>query len=419
MQTQTTPNTRKEPVRILLGTSILLIVVSIIATITVTMSIATSIFGNLMEDFVQRSSTTKVIQDLDEIVRNNYWGEIDSINHITQIETGYIRGIGDPRSRYLTPSEYKAYQARILGNETGAGMLTQYDPASGRLLVTRVFPSSPAAKSGLKAGDILVEIADTQVNSFNSTELQAKLQGSTLSSVKVTYSREKKENTVTVMLGFANPTVLTEVLENNVGYVRIFAFYEKTAEELTRALSSLEKKNVMALVFDVRGVFEGTAAYAAAALDPLCPVPKGESGALATLIAKDDKVLRTFSSDAAQINWPIAVVTDGRTLGAAELFACDLRDFQKGTLVGEKTAGVDTALQDFELKDDGGGILLTVAKIRPYVSAGWADGLAPDVAASLTDENKAKGALLPLAEDAQLQAALALFGASTAGADEE
>ncbi|MDR3345505.1 MAG: PDZ domain-containing protein [Oscillospiraceae bacterium] len=413
MSTEQNTKKTKEPAKILLGAAIALIFAAVAATVAITMSISGTMYGNLIKSLSPRVAMYDTIQELDGIVRNNYYGEINNLDHTAQLEIGYIKGIGDSKSRYFSPEEYKAYQQRLKGNEPAAGILTQFKTAAGGLQVTRVFDSSPASKSGLKAGDVITEIAGSAVNAGNAAQLLGKLQGGTLSSVQIKYSRAGKESSVKILLGYSNPTVVYE-MQGEIGYVRIFAFYEKTADEVMYAINALQKKKAAAVVFDVRGVSEGTIANAADVLDKLCPVPVDGSGALATLVGKDGKVQLSYSSDASQVSMRMAVITDGGTSGPAELFACDLRDFDKVYLVGEKTAGDDSAQASFPLKD-GGGILLTTAKVRPYKRESYAEGISPDVAVSLTDENKAKGALLPLAEDAQAQAAFALFEQAQGG----
>jgi carboxyl-terminal processing protease len=396
---------QKEPARILLGLAIALILTAIAATFFITMSISERMYGDLISSLSPRAAMYDTIQELDTIVRNNYYGEIDTLNHTTQLEIGYIKGIGDGKSSYLSAADYKAYLQRMKGSEQGAGMTTAYE--GGKLLVTRVFPSSPAEKTGLKLGDEITEVAGTAVSAQNAAALRAKFTGGTLSSVQVKYKRGDKTNSVKLMLGFSSPSVVCQ-MQGQVGYIKIFAFYEKTASELSKAIDELKKNNPQGYVFDLRGTAEGSVEYAAKALDIICPVVSDGTGALATLVGKGEKVLQSFPSDALQFSSGMAVLVNAKTSGPAELFACDLRDLREAVLVGEKTAGVSTEQKVFELKD-GGGILLTIAKVLPAITSSYEGGLEPKIAVSLTDENKAKGSLLKLEEDAQALAAFAIF----------
>ncbi|MCL2022845.1 MAG: S41 family peptidase [Oscillospiraceae bacterium] len=397
---------QKEPARILLGAAIALILAAIAATFAITMTYAESIFGALIPSLSPRAVRYSAIQELDEIVSHNFYKEVDNLAHITQLEIGFMKGLNDPRSRYLTTAEYRAYQQRMRGNEPGAGMLMEF--SGGNLLITHVFPSSPASKSGLRAGDIITQVDDTRVTASNTSSLMARFsEGGTLKSLDLQYIRKDKENVANVMLSFSNPTVYSEI-HDEIGYLRIYALYEKTASEMETAIDDLRRKGANSLVFDVRGVSEGTVESAAAALDILCPIPSDYTSATASLIDKRGDVMRTFSSDADQISMDMAVIVDGKTDGPAELFAVVLRDFGKAVLVGGQTAGNDTTQEIFPLKD-GGAILLTVARVRPYRTESYADGLIPDHAVALSDANKAKLPIVPLEEDAQVQAAFELF----------
>lgn len=112
---------------------------------------------------------------------------------------------------------------------------------------------------------------------------------------------------------------------------------------------------------------------------------------------------------------PMIVLVNSETAGPAELFACDLRDYGKAQLVGEKTAGNGTMQEAFALSD-GGAILLTTAVIQPYISDAYNKvGLTPDTEVPLSSEKRVKLPVLPLAEDDQYQKAYSMLTGETSG----
>ena len=127
------------------------------------------------------------------------------------------------------------------------------------------------------------------------------------------------------------------------------------------------------------------------------------------IIDKEGNTLETFTSDSDSVNFSMAVLINGKTSGAAELFACDLRDFGMAQLIGTKTMGNGTMQKVFELSD-GGAIALTVAKINPYKSESFnGKGLEPDISVELTAEQNSRLEMLSQADDAQYQKAVELL----------
>ena len=145
-------------------------------------------------------------------------------------------------------------------------------------------------------------------------------------------------------------------------------------------------------------------------VDLLLPSGAETTGAIASAIGKDDKVLMNFTSDTQCITFPkgIVVLTDGATSGAAELLAAQLHDFSKCTLLGTETAGELTLQKVFEM-ENGSAISLTVARVRTYNGDFYSDGkgLKPDEAVELASRVEQSHSLENVGDDNQLAAALA------------
>ena len=185
--------------------------------------------------------------------------------------------------------------------------------------------------------------------------------------------------------------------------------YSTTAQQLEKALKHMSSNSVSSIIFDVRNTDTGLIANAVECIDILVPVATEGTGALATAVDKEGNTLETFTSDSDSVNFSMAVLINGKTSGAAELFACDLRDFGMAQLIGTKTMGNGTMQKVFELSD-GGAIALTVAKINPYKSESFnGKGLEPDIAVELTAEQNSRLEMLSQADDAQYQKAVELL----------
>lgn len=201
------------------------------------------------------------------------------------------------------------------------------------------------------------------------------------------------------------------MLSDTVGYIRISAFYDNTLNQFKAACSSLENQGAASYIFDVRGCNAGGSTDSLQSmLSYLLP-----HGAYAAWVSSDGKTTYNLvADDAHTLSGSFAVVTDAETKGEAELFAGVLQEFGVATVVGEKTAGKGK-IQDFvPLKADNSAIYLTVGEIQ-LMRGGSIEGvgITPTVTVALPSAQKALGAALSTAEDAQVQAAVSTFKAST------
>lgn len=400
--------------KIPLGIALALIFVTIAATVAVTVTVYMNIYNKLIQDLPQRAQLYSKLSDMDELVRANYFGTVDSAALDSHIAKGYIEGLDDDYSVYLSAEEYADYYGAILGNISGIGLETVFDNEKGILTVSDVAQGSPAQQAGIEKGDIISSIENRVVTPENYSELRALFDGEKLTSVDIALLREKTENTeekffeVNVAKGYKAQSCFYSV-SGTIGYIKLTEFYENTAQVFSEAIASLDESGVTGIIIDVRNNSSNNLEYAARVIDVIVPLATEGTGELATAKNAAGEIIDVYSADSASVNIPIAVLINDRTEGAAELLACDLRDFGKARLYGEKTAGHGTIQNVFRL-DDGGAVLLTVAKVYPYISDCYDGvGVEPDenVKMSYTDKNRL--ASLDKNDDVQYKAALNYF----------
>lgn len=400
--------------KISLGLALAMLFISVAATVAITMSLTMRTYNSIIKDLPSRSKLYSSVSELDDIVRNNYYGEINDSLLTAELSGGYAAGLGDKYSRYLTAAEYSVYKDEMDGKKIGIGVIAFYNSTDMSIYVAEVSENSPAAISGLQKGDKITHLDEEAVTVYNYAELLKKLTGDRLSTVTVTYTRGEESKTVSVVKGNSAQSVYYS-LNGSVGYLKITDFYATTASQLKTAVDSLVKQGATGLIFDLRGTSNGLITHAASAVDVLVPVASEGSGALATAVAKDGSVRKTFTAEAESISMPMMVLVNSETAGPAELFACDLRDYGKAQLIGEKTAGNGTVQEAFALSD-GGAILLTTAVVQPYVSEPYHKvGLTPDVEVALSSEKRVKLPLLALSDDDQYQKANSLLTGEATG----
>lgn len=394
--------------KIPLGTGLAILFIVMAATIAITMKISMSVYNNLISDLTSRTAMYDNLAEIDDLVREDFYGNINSESINAGIADGYVKGLSDSASFYLTPSEYVTYYNRLLGKMSGTGITCTFNEDTEHLYITAVAKGSPAEVAGIKAGDEITEIGGEAVTKTNYTSLMSKLYGEKMSSVKVTYLHGKTSKTENLVMGYSEATVSSRSI-GTIGIISINAFYENTIAQFSDAVDSLTKAGCKSLVLDVRNCSEGSIDYATKVLDILVPVASDGRAAMATAVDKDGKTVKTYPSDSDCIVLPMLVLVNGNTSGPAELFACDLRDFGKAELIGTTTKGVGS-MQEVHQFSDGSAVVLTVAEILPYKSDSYNGiGIKPDYEVSMTAEQTAQIGIMEDTEDAQLQKALELL----------
>lgn len=382
--------------KISLGVAITMVIAFVAATFAITMSASQRIYNRLIVNLQDRLETYSLIDELDAIVQENYYGKVVNSTRNSDMLGGYINSLNDSSSYYLSPSAYTAYLASMEGEINGIGVSVSADSKSGYLTVTSVFEDSPASSAGIEKGDLISVIDGETVTKDNCSKMMEKLNGNKLTSVKVTFIHKNKAKTVSVMMGYSAKSVTFKQCGTETGYIKIDGFYANTPKQLKDVLDSLPDE-VTSLIFDVRGTASGTIQNTADSLKLIVPIANEGSQALATEIDKDGNETYYASDSTSLSGYDIVVLADGETSCCGELFACDLRDFGMAEIVGETTKGNANVQKSF-LLSDGSGVVLTVAKVKPYITETFDEiGVKPDVEVASGSNSE---------EDSQLEAAI-------------
>ncbi len=363
------------------GFVIALIIAFSAVTFAITMSVSQRIYNKLITNLQNRIEAYALVDELDGIVRENYYGKIVESSKNSGMIEGYINSLHDPSSCYLSPSAYSAYLSSVNGEINGIGVNTSLDSESGYLTVTTVFDNSPAASAGIKKGDLISVIDGEEVTKKNYSQMSENLNGNKLTSVKITYIRNGKSKTVSVMMGYSSKSVYYNRVNETTGYIKIDGFYKNTSKQLKEILDGLPEE-INSIIFDVRGTKDGTVQYTTDTLKLIVPLASDGSGALATEIDKNGKKTFYSSNSESLSGFSVVILVDAETSCCGELFACDIRDFDMGIIIGETTKGIADVRKSFSLSN-GGGVVLTVAKVQPYITKSFdGTGIKPDLTVS-------------------------------------
>ena len=339
-------------------------------------------YNRMLGALPEKMQRYAVLDELDSIIAENYYGSSAGKTLRSAIAKGYVSGLSDQDSKYLTKDEYAAYLAESAGEMDGIGVSCR-KTENGTLRVDEVFDGSPAQQAGMQAGDLIAAVDGIAVNASNADDMLLLLESDKKSTVTITFQNNKDEKTAELTKGYEAPSV-SHALIGTVGYLKISDFYASSAEQVEEAINVLQTSGAVSLVIDLRKNSSANFENAMDTLDVF--VPMNRETPAATLVDRQKKVLQTYDTKAGEINLPMAVLISGSTKGAAELFACNLRDFGKAQLVGTKTGGNALASKVFHLSG-GDALLLCVGEMLPYQSESFHGvGLVPDLESVLKEK---------------------------------
>lgn len=355
----------------------------------------------------QINLTNKEVQEklteIEDLMNDYFLDELDEEQIETWLYKGAVAGLGDPYAAYYTVEEYQSLRDSTNGSYCGIGVEISQNINTGLVTVARVFEDSPAMEAGLKPGDILYTVGDTEVTGMDLTMIVSRIKGEENTEVNISVAREGEEDYLEFLVQRRTieiQTVGSVMLEDQIGYISISSFDDVTTDQFIKALDDLEAQGLKGLIVDLRNNGGGLVSSVCAILDRL--LPEG------LIVYTEDKYgnREEETSDAEHyFDKPLAVLVNGNSASASEIFAGAVKDYEIGTLVGTTTYGKGIVQKIYPLHD-GTAVKLTVSKYyTPKGNNIHEIGIEPDVEIDLEEALK-KEAVVPLEEDNQLQKAV-------------
>lgn len=325
---------------------------------------------------VDSSAETK-LELLDQLIDSYYIGEKDSDALTEGLYKGYIDGLDDPYSVYYDEEETKALQESTSGEYSGVGAVLTQDAETGVITILQVYPDSPAEEAGLKDNDILYKVNDEEVTGIDLSEVVSHIKGDEGTTVDLTVLRgdDSEEVEVTATRRTIEAvTVSYEMKEGNIGYIRITEFDSVTYDQYKEALEDLESQGMEGLVVDLRSNPGGNLDTVVDILDLMLP-----EGTVVSMKDKQGEETVYSSDEENQFTKPLAVLMNGYSASASEIYAGAIQDFDAGEIVGTQSYGKGVVQQIFDLKD-GTSVKLTIAEyFTPSGRSINGEGVTPDV----------------------------------------
>lgn len=311
------------------------------------------------------------------LIDDHYLGEVEEDQLEEGIYKGYLAGLGDPYSVYYDEEETRELYESSQGEYSGIGVVISQDINTGTITMVQVYEGSPAEKAGLMDNDVLYKVGKVEVTGMDLSEVVGYIKGEKGTSVELTVLRgdENEEVTVTAVRDqIEAKTVDYRMLEDQIGYLAVTEFDSVTYDQYAEALENLQQQGMQGLVVDLRNNPGGNLQTVCDMLDLVLP-----EGVIVYTEDRDGKRNTATSDEEHQLNVPMAVLVNGNSASASEIYAGAIQDYGIGTIVGTQTYGKGVVQQIFDL-GDGTSVKLTIAEY--YTPDGRninGEGIKPDV----------------------------------------
>lgn len=346
--------------------------------------------------------TMEKINYLEDLIDLYYLNGPDQTKMKDGMYAGLVDGLEDPYSRYYTAEEYSALNEETQGRYEGIGVVMQQNE-DGLVTFVRCYEGAPGEQAGLKAGDILYKVNDQEVTDMDLSTVAKKIKDPDINPVHLTMIREGENDYLEVDIEKEEvkiPVVSHEMLDNQVGYLAIYEFTDVTFEQYQKAKEDLESQGMEKLVIDLRDNPGGLLTSVCDVLGTILP-----KGLIVYTEDKYGKREEELCDGKTPIDIPLAVLVNGNSASASEIFAGAVKDHKMGTIVGTTTYGKGV-VQTIRDLGDGSALKLTVSN---YYTPNGVNingvGIEPDVKEEL-DKSLQTGDTVNKEDDNQLQKAI-------------
>lgn len=335
--------------------------------------------------------------DIYNEVSQSYLKPMDAQKALYGAINGLVNSLEDPYSSFLTPEESASFKNDLGGKLEGIG--AEIGRRNGVPAIIAPLEGSPAQKAGLKAGDKIIAVDNVYTENLSLSEVVLKIRGKTGTQVtlKILRQGEKDPRDVAITREAINVEDVSLEIKDSTAIVKIRQFGDNSFSQLESVAKEIKAKNIKYIVFDLRNNPGGLLDKSIDMLNVLLPKnsvvveQKPKTGAVEKMSTTRDPILTDEK---------IVVLVNAGSASASEIFAGAVQDYNRGTIIGEKTFGKGTVqvLRDFDL---GAALKLTIAQwLTPEGRQIEATGIAPDIEVGLSEADSDSG------KDPQLDRAL-------------
>lgn len=384
---------------------VMLVILSVFITFMIT---SISLYTYFTKNPISLSAKTnnkdisKKLNQYREIIDKYYLGDVDETKLEEGAIKGYIEGLDDPYTEYISKEDMDSYLDDTMGNFVGIGIYMIKNTKYDKIQVLSTIKGSPAEEAGIQSGDLIVSVDGIEYKADDMTAVSNKIKGE--EETKVTVELLRGSENIKYELTRSKVKVNQvegKVISNDIGYIKFTSFDETTAEDFKKQYQELAKKNIKSLIIDLRNNGGGIVDQALEIADYIAD----KDSVLLYEVDKNNKeTVRKAKTDPI-INMPIVILTNENTASASEILAGALKDLGKAKTVGTTTYGKGVIQQILKL-NDGSGLKITIEEYQtPNKNKINKVGIEPDEKVELPDSVESIFTIKE-SEDTQLQKAI-------------
>lgn len=334
------------------------------------------------------------VTDKEEEIYNTideyYLNGIDNDKMKDGIYKGMVDSLGDPYTVYYNSEEYKQFTSSSSGTYSGIGVAVSQNVTTGAITIVKTFKKSSGEKEGMKPGDVIYKVEGKRIEGLELSKVVSMIKGEEGTFVKVTVLRDGKEIEFNLERKKLEVDTVNYRMEDRsgkkIGYISVSEFDEVTASQFKSAISELSKEGMEGLVIDLRDNPGGLLDVTCEMLDRMI-----KKGLLVYTVDKYGKRVDEDATDSDSFDKPVAILVNGNSASASEVFSGAMKDYKAATLVGTKTFGKGI-VQSIVPFGDGTAMKVTVSKY--YTPNGvniHGTGIEPDVVVELSKDATKNG----------------------------
>ena len=384
---------------------LMLVVLSVFITFMITSISLYTYFTKNPISISAKSNSKDISNKLNQyrkIIDKYYLGDVDETKLEEGAIKGYIEGLDDPYTEYISKEDMESYLDDTMGNFVGIGIYMIKNTKYDKIQVLSTIKGSPAEEAGIQSGDLIISVDGIEYKADDMTAVSNKIKGE--EGTKVTVELLRGSENVKYELTRSKVKVNQvegKVISDDIGYIKFTSFDETTAEDFKKQYQELAKKNIKSLIIDLRNNGGGIVDQALEIADYIAD----KDSVLLYEVDKNNKeTVRKAKTDPI-INMPIVILTNENTASASEILAGALKDIGKAKTVGTTTYGQGVIQQILKL-NDGSGLKITIEEYQtPNKNKINKVGIEPDEKVELPDSVESILSIKE-SEDTQLQKAI-------------
>ena len=326
-----------------------------------------------------------LFSDVLETLNNEYVDQVDENKVLDAAINGMLQSL-DPYSSYMSPENFRNMNAETKGEFGGLGI--EITMQAGLVKVISPIEGTPADKAGIKAGDFIIRINDTQVKGLNLFEAVSMMRGKVGSKINLVIRRENIDDELkfTLTRGIIKiREVSAEVKLNSIGYIRLRAFNQKSHNQLKEKIKSFKSKRLNGYILDLRNNPGGLLSQAIKISDMFL-----DSGEIVSTRGRDKTDIKIFNAKKGDIinGLPLIVLINKGSASASEIVSGALKDHKRAIILGETSFGKGSVQSIIPLTNRGALRLTTAKYYLPSGSSISEVGVSPDITVKEKDKKE-------------------------------